>query len=97
MPRFTIDSFDVLPKGDCNAIKIHLQKSPVSVGISGYKLAFYGKGVFDGCDESDDLDHAVLLVGYKKGKGWKIKNSWGPRWGEGGFAWLKEGNTCRIC
>jgi len=37
------------------------------------------------------------LVGYKSGKGWKIKNSWGPRWGENGYAWIKDGNTCKIC
>jgi len=40
----------VLKKGDCNAIKQQLQKSPVSVAIAGYKLAFYLDGVFDGCD-----------------------------------------------
>lgn len=69
----------------------------MSVAITGYKLTFYGSGVFDGCDETDTLDHAVLLVGWKAGVGWKIKNSWGTRWGEKGYAWLQEGNQCRIC
>lgn len=38
----------------------------------------------------------MLLVG--KGIGyWKLKNSWGPRWGERGYIRLRFGNTCAIC
>jgi C1A family cysteine protease len=43
------------------------------------------------------LDHAVVIVGYKSGMGWRIKNSWGSQWGEEGFGWIAEGNTCGIC
>jgi hypothetical protein len=38
-----------------------------------------------------------MLIGYKSGLGWKIKNSWGTSWGMKGFAYLAEGNTCGIC
>jgi hypothetical protein len=74
-----------------------LLKHPLSVGITGYQLAFYKEGIFVGCDSNDDLDHAVLLIGFKDGKGWKIKNSWGVSWGEKGYGWIRDGNTCRIC
>lgn len=65
--------------------------------MTGFPLLYYKKGVFDGCKQSDKVDHAVLLVGYKAGKGWKFKNSWGIRWGQDGYGWLKDGNTCKIC
>lgn len=97
MSRYKISDFQVVRSGDCENLKFHLQKHPISVAIAGYKLSFYKQGVFDGCDSSDVIDHAVLLVGWKENVGWKIKNSWGPRWGSNGYGWVKDGNTCKIC
>ena len=32
----------------------------------------------------------ILIVGWDDEKGaWLIKNSYGPKWGEGGFGWIK--------
>jgi C1A family cysteine protease len=72
-----------------------LKIKPVAVGISGFKLQFYKSGLFDDC--SKVIDHAVLVVGYKSGYGWKIKNSWGKDWGDKGFFWLADGNSCGVC
>ncbi len=41
--------------------------------------------------------HAVLLVGWDDSRGehgaWKIKNTWGPDWGEQGFMWIARGSN----
>ncbi len=93
--KFKIKEFKTLPQGDCNTLINELKRKPIAVGIAGYRLKFYSQGVFDDCNEY--IDHAVLLVGYKSGVGWKIKNTWGTTWGMNGYAWLKEGNTCGMC
>jgi len=41
----------------------------------------------------------VLLVGYGRAEGggpkyWKLKNSWGPQWGEGGYFRMLRGTDC---
>ena len=93
--NFRIERFEVIPENDCQALAYHLQDHPISVGIAGYHLIFYNSGLFTDCDKN--VNHAVLLVGYKKNYGWKIKNTWGTKWGENGFAWISEQNNCEIC
>jgi C1A family cysteine protease len=92
---FKITQFRNLPKGDCVSLINELFKKPVAVGIAARKLKNYSSGVFNDCDKY--IDHAVLLVGFKLGSGWKIKNTWGSTWGINGYAWIKEGDTCGIC
>jgi hypothetical protein len=50
--------------------------------------------------------HGILIVGYKRdaslpgGGAFLLRNSWGPRWGDGGHAWItyahaaRDGNDC---
>ena len=64
-----------------------MKKKPLAIGIAGYRLQFYSEGIFDNCNAH--IDHAVLLIGYKSGVGWKIKNSWGVNWGIKGYAWIQ--------
>eukprot|EP00923_Selenidium_pygospionis_P044300 GHVN01076555.1.p1 GENE.GHVN01076555.1~~GHVN01076555.1.p1 ORF type:complete len:603 (+),score=78.78 GHVN01076555.1:169-1977(+) len=52
-----------------------------------------GTVIINHCNPSN-ANHAIAVVGYnmdmqEKGKRyWVIKNSWGPEWGDGGFAYL---------
>jgi len=55
----------------------------------------YKSGVFDGCT-STAVNHDTYLIGVSA-ESWRVKNSWGVRWGEYGFIRLKLGNTCGIC
>lgn len=64
-------------------------------------LVTLGKGIFDVPDSKKmEPSHNVLLVGYGTENGkdyWLIQNSWGPKWGDGGFGKLRRGtNTCNI-
>jgi hypothetical protein len=70
-----------LEEASCGSIVKELFGGPISAGISGYKLRFYSSGVFDDCTVRDRLDHAVVITGYRSGRGWRIKNSWGVGWG----------------
>ena len=87
---------DVQPNNE-TALMIAVMKQPVSVAVEadGFDWQFYSGGVVtDSC--GTNLDHGVLVVGYgtdsSLGDYWKVKNSWGPDWGEGGYIRLGRGS-----
>lgn len=54
-----------------------------------------GEFAFPGPGETVKGGHAVVAIGYDDGRkigkekgALKIRNSWGPGWGEGGYGWL---------
>ena len=78
-----------------------LQHGPLSVSIDA-SFGGYKSGVIsgEGCNRTH-VDHAVLLVGYGVDTSvrpwlpyWKIKNSWGPAFGEGGYVRVQAGVSC---
>lgn len=72
-------------------------QQPISVGIDGSSLDFqlYTGGIYKGDCSADpnDIDHAVLIVGYgSEGDEdyWIVKNSWGTSWGINGYIYIKR-------
>ncbi|XP_061573546.1 cathepsin K [Cololabis saira] len=95
-----------IPEGDEHALAVALYKvGPVSVGIDATlsTFQFYQKGIYyDRNCNKEDINHAVLAVGYgvntKGKKFWIVKNSWGESWGNKGFIMMarNRGNLCGI-
>ncbi|XP_047531379.1 cathepsin L-like [Vanessa atalanta] len=99
-------SFVDLPKGDEDTLKNAVATvGPVSVVIDANQAAFqfYTTGVYydDECD-SNNLNHAMLVVGYgtdkEGGDYWLVKNSWGRSWGRLGYIKMarNRNNNCGI-
>lgn len=92
--------FTDVPAGSVSALMSAVAQQPVSIAIQANQLAFqtYSSGVLTGkC--GTNLDHGVLVVGYGTLNGvdyWKVKNSWGPTWGEGGYI-LIERSDADLC
>jgi len=93
--------------GNCTESFVYslLQSGPVLVGIDGENKYFrnYKSGIYTlPCNV---MNHAVVLVGYgvddaNKKSYWIIRNSWGPDWGEKGYARIerneKNNHSCFI-
>lgn len=73
--------------------------SPVGVYIDATPaFQAYKTGIF-GCPTkttADNLNHAVVVIGYDTNGNWLIKNSWGNGWGIGGLGWVKDSSDCGI-
>ena len=67
-----------------------LTTGPQTVAIDGTAIQLYRTGIFT--SQCSTRNHAVILVGYGSYvyngvtyNYWKIRNSWGPYWGESGY------------
>ncbi|TNM93292.1 hypothetical protein fugu_018694 [Takifugu bimaculatus] len=101
-----IQSYTNVTSGDAMALKLALFKhGPVAVSIdaSHRSFVFYSHGVYyePACGSTiNDLDHAVLAVGYGNLNGepyWLIKNSWSTYWGNDGYILMSmKDNNCGV-
>ncbi|XP_054662344.1 cathepsin K isoform X2 [Grus americana] len=94
-----------IPEGNEKALKRAVARiGPVSVGIDASlpSFQFYSRGVYyDESCNAENINHAMLAVGYGTQKGtkyWIIKNSWGEEWGNKGYVLLARNmnNACGI-
>ncbi|XAR59252.1 Zingipain [Bertholletia excelsa] len=95
----SIDGYEDVAEEE-SALFCAVLKQPISVGIDGSALDFqlYTGGIYDGdcSDDPNDIDHAILIVGYgAEGdeEYWIIKNSWGTDWGIEGYAYIKRNTS----
>jgi hypothetical protein len=85
---------------DLHAIKENIsQGAPVVIGMQvggSYMQPMMGKDIWEPTDEDRAMmgfgGHAQCVVAYvdsKYGGAFLIMNSWGPQWGNNGFAWVR--------
>lgn len=74
----------------------------IAIDASWISFQLYTGGIYDNSScFSDDLNHAVGLVGYGTDDGveyWLVRNSWATSWGEGGYVRMSRNkdNQCGI-
>lgn len=86
-------------KDDLKTALLRFGPLPVSV-LTTNRFHKYRHGVFAErrhTQSKSKTSHVVLLVGWDDARGkhgaWKIKNSWGKKWGEHGFMWIAYGSN----
>ena len=100
----SIDSHTCVPPLNETALLLAITVQPIAVAIEADQSVFqhYTGGVIDDPKCGQQLDHAVLLIGYgtdsTTGQPYYIvKNSWGAGWGIGGYALVaRNKNMCGI-
>jgi len=101
----TITQYQQIAKGSESQLQTATANvGPVSVCIdaSNWSFQMYSGGIYDEprCS-TNNLDHAVLVVGYGTTSGsdyWLVKNSWGTGWGDQGYIYMSrnKNNQCGI-
>jgi C1A family cysteine protease len=84
-------------KGESSMASYVQSTGPVSIAIDASTWSSYTGGIMSVCGH--DINHAVQAVGVDASSNgyWKVRNSWGPNWGENGFIRLAYGqDTCGV-
>ncbi len=89
---FAISDWRRVNVQDETEVKNHLAAGfPVLAGIVTDRpfFNFRGGGVYKNFSGQGSGGHAVVVVGYDDGRqAFRLINSWGRQWGDGGFGWI---------
>ena len=86
--NINVESWIAVTPLSVDALKEALVDGPVSVNIAASTRVFqlYESGVLNNEDCGQDIDHAVLAVGWgvdaTEGEYFIVKNSWDTTWGD---------------
>jgi len=97
-PKAIVDGYVKLGENNySDLLNAIAQVGPIAVSVDASTWHAYAGGIFDGCNqETPDINHAVVLVGYGTDNGkdyWLVRNSWSASWGEAGYIRLARSNT----
>jgi cathepsin C len=84
---------------EANIMEEIYSRGPVAIAIEPKDdFMYYNSGVYEHSgvefDEWTRVDHAVTMTGWGEEDGkkyWRVQNSWGPEWGEGGSFRIRRG------
>ena len=91
--RFRVTEFDQVP-ADPDAMAAILASGAdiwISLNIGSTWMKPVGDTIADWSNDQIEGGHVVVLAGYRPGAGQRqflVHNSWGPAWGDGGYAWI---------
>ncbi|MBZ4419309.1 C1 family peptidase [Myxococcus sp. RHSTA-1-4] len=90
--RFRIDYWRQVNVADIKEVKAQLNAGyPVAIGAivdDGFHASGPG-AIWRSVQGAQRGGHAMLVVGYDDARGaFKLINSWGTRWGDGGYGWI---------
>jgi len=100
-----VTEYSFIPKNEEEMKKALYKYGPLAGAINGIAVTFYKKGIFEPWFANmcpNTISHAVVIMGYgidrvTGKKYWRIKNSFGPNWGEDGYMRLiRDANVCGI-
>jgi len=101
-PSVGIRGWTMLETNNYKAVMNALAKvGPLAISVAASSWGSYSKGIFD--TQDSEVNHAVLLVGYGIDedtgvKYYKVRNSWGPSFGENGYIRIKrDDNDATVC